>query len=130
MANISDIRVYNIEGTGNLRAYASITLDDEYVVHGLKVMDSENGLWVSMPASKNKRGEFKDIFHPITREAREALITAVINAYEQGSSDAPNAAPVAEEEAVPEEATLETTVEETVTEETSPETTEEEPKSD
>ncbi len=110
MANISDIRVYNIEGTGNLRAYASITLDDEYVIHGLKVMDGENGLWVSMPASKNKRGEFKDIFHPITREAREALITAVISAYEKGGLDAAKTAP-------------ETTTEETVTEEAAPEAT-------
>ncbi len=108
MANISDIRVYNIEGTGNLRAYASITLDDEYVIHGLKVMDGENGLWVSMPASKNKRGEFKDIFHPITREAREALINAIISAYEKGGLDAAKTAPETTEETVTEEAAPDT----------------------
>lgn len=86
MAEITDVRIYKIEGTGNLRAYATVTLDDAYVVHGLKVMEGESGLWVSMPASKNKKGEFKDIFHPINKEAREVLVNAVIGAYEKGGS--------------------------------------------
>jgi stage V sporulation protein G len=86
MAEITDVRIYRIEGSGNLKAYATITLDDSYVIHGLKIMEGEGGLWVSMPASKNKRGEFKDIFHPITREARDILVKAVIDKYE-GSSD-------------------------------------------
>ena len=80
---ITDVRIYKMEGAGNLRAYATVTLDDAYVVHGLKIMEGESGLWVSMPASKNKKGEFKDIFHPISREAREALVSAVIEAYEK-----------------------------------------------
>ncbi|MFH1774273.1 MAG: septation regulator SpoVG [Methanobacteriota archaeon] len=84
MAEITDVRIYKIEGTGNLRAYATITLDNAYVVHGLKVMEGESGLWVSMPASKNKKGEFKDIFHPINREAREVLVNTIIQAYEKG----------------------------------------------
>lgn len=86
MAEITDVRIYKIEGTGNLRAYATVTLDDAYVVHGLKVMEGEGGLWISMPASKNKKGEFKDIFHPINKEAREVLVNTVIQAYEKGGS--------------------------------------------
>lgn len=83
MAEITDVRIYKIEGTGNLRAYATITLDNAYAVHGLKVMEGESGLWVSMPASKNKKGEFKDIFHPINKEAREVLVNTVIQTYEK-----------------------------------------------
>lgn len=81
MADITDIRIYKTDGTGNLKAFATVTLDDAYAVHGLKVLEGDSGLWVSMPASKNKKGEFKDIFHPINKEAREALVTAVLGAY-------------------------------------------------
>lgn len=80
---ITDVRVYKIESTGNLKAYATVTLGNAYAVHGLKIMEGENGLWVSMPASKNKKGEFKDIFHPISKEAREVLINAVLQAYKK-----------------------------------------------
>ena len=81
MAVITDIRIYKIKSTGNLKAFATVTLDDAFAVHGLKVMEGDSGLWISMPASKNKSGEFKDIFHPINKEAREVLITAVLAAY-------------------------------------------------
>jgi len=64
-------------------AHATVTLGNAYAVHGLKIMEGENGLWVSMPASKNKKGEFKDIFHPISKEAREVLINAVLQAYKK-----------------------------------------------
>lgn len=83
MAEITDIRIYKVEGTGNLRAFATVTLDNAYAVHGLRVMEGDSGLWVGMPASKNKKGEFKDIFHPINREARELLINAVLEAYQK-----------------------------------------------
>ena len=83
MADITDIRIYKIESTGNLKAFATVTLDDAFAVHGLKIMEGDSGLWISMPTSKNKRGEFKDIFHPINKEAREVLITAVLKAYEK-----------------------------------------------
>ncbi len=82
MTQVTDVRIYPMEGTGNLKAYATVTLDKSYVVHGLKILEGETGLWVSMPASKNKKGEYKDVFHPITKEAREALVSAVIEAYE------------------------------------------------
>ncbi len=81
---ITDVKIYRMENSGNLKAYASVTFDNAYVVHGLRVMDGEKGLWVSMPATRNKRGEFKDVFHPISREARDAIVSAVLDAYESG----------------------------------------------
>jgi stage V sporulation protein G len=106
MAEITDVRIYRVEGTGNLRAYAAVTLDEAYVVHGLRVLEGEAGFWVGMPASKNKRGEFKDIFHPITREARDILVKSVIGRYEEGSAGEPSA-PAAEEKPAEEEAPAE-----------------------
>ncbi len=96
MAEITDVRIYRVEGTGNLRAYAAVTLDEAYVVHGLRVLEGEAGFWVGMPASKNKRGEFKDIFHPITREARDVLVKSVIGRYEEGPAGEPSAPAPAE----------------------------------
>jgi stage V sporulation protein G len=107
MAEITDVRIYRVEGTGNLRAYAAVTLDEAYVVHGLRVLEGEAGFWVGMPASKNKRGEFKDIFHPITREARDILVKSVITRYEEGSAGEPSAP--AAEEAKPAEESAEST---------------------
>ena len=106
MAEITDVRIYRVEGTGNLRAYAAVTLDDAYVIHGLRVLEGEAGLWVGMPASKNKRGEFKDIFHPITREARDILVKGVIGRYEEGPAGEPSA-PAAEEASKPAEESTE-----------------------
>lgn len=113
MAEITDVRIYRVEGPGNLRAYAAVTLDDAYVIHGLRVLEGETGLWVGMPASKNKRGEFKDIFHPITKEARDVLVTGVISRYEEGSAEE---APKTEVPESPEEKAEEETPEEKVEE--------------
>lgn len=82
MVEITDVRIYLRENSGNLKAYASVTLDGAFVVHGIKVLEGENGLWVSMPSTRNRRGEFKDVFHPITRESRDQLVNAVLQAYE------------------------------------------------
>jgi len=82
MAEITDVKIYKKE-KGNLRGFASVTFDNAYVVHGLKILEGDQGLWVSMPSSKNRRGEFKDVFHPINREARETLVNAVLKAYRE-----------------------------------------------
>ncbi len=111
MAEITDVRIYRVEGTGNLRAYAAVTLDEAYVVHGLRVLEGEAGFWVGMPASKNKRGEFKDIFHPITREARDILVKSVIERYEEGSAGEPSAPAAEEKPAEKEEAPAEESAE-------------------
>lgn len=69
--------------TGNVKAFASVTLDGAYVANDLKVMDGAKGLWVSMPSKKNKNGEYKDIFHPITGKARTDIFDCVLAEYEK-----------------------------------------------
>ncbi|NOZ76664.1 MAG: septation protein spoVG [Euryarchaeota archaeon] len=103
MADITEVRIFTGAAQGNLRAYATVTLDDSYVVHGLKVMEGENGLWVSMPAQRTRKGEFKDVFHPVTKEARAALVDAVLSKYEevsQGQGDSVEPAQDVQEERV------------------------------
>ncbi len=82
MAEITDTRIYRLKDPEKIKAFAAVTLDDEFVIHGIKVMENENGPWVSFPARKDESGEFRDIFHPITKEARERVISAVLGAYE------------------------------------------------
>lgn len=81
--NISDIRVRKVEGTGKLKAIVSITIDDCFVVHDLKVLEGTDGLFITMPNRKNSKGEFKDVAHPLNTGTREKLKSAVLAAYEQ-----------------------------------------------
>ncbi len=83
MVEITEVRIYKSKGEGAVKAYASVSLDGEFVVKGLKVLESENGLWVSMPSRKAKDGSFQDIFHPTSKEAREKIVNAVLEAYRQ-----------------------------------------------
>jgi stage V sporulation protein G len=82
---ITDVRIFKIIGTSNIKAYANVTLSDEFAVHGVKVMAREDGtLWVSMPRQKSASdGQWWDVFHPITSESRERLHEAVLQAYEK-----------------------------------------------
>ncbi|HHX00494.1 MAG TPA: hypothetical protein GX740_04230 [Acholeplasmataceae bacterium] len=77
---VTNVKVYKIEGKEKLRATATITLNDAFMVHGLKVIDGEKGLFVVMPAVK-KNGLFKDIAHPITAEMRNQIVEAVLEEY-------------------------------------------------
>lgn len=77
---VTNVKVYRIKGKEKLRATASITLDDAFMVHGLKIIDGEKGLFVVMPAVK-KNNLFKDIAHPITAEMRNQIVEAVLEEY-------------------------------------------------
>lgn len=79
--NITDVRVRKIASTGKLRAYVSITFDDEFVVHDIRIIEGDNGLFVAMPSKHMIEGGFKDIAHPINQSARENLQSAVLKAY-------------------------------------------------
>ncbi len=79
---ITDVRVRKITTEGKLRAYATITFDDEFVIHNLKVIEGKSGLFVAMPSRKTKTGEFKDVAHPINSEFRSILQEEILNAYE------------------------------------------------
>ncbi len=81
MAEITDVRIYRLDGSGKQKAFASITLDEEFAVHSIRVMEGDNGLWVGFPSRKDASGEFRDIFHPITKDSRDKIITAVLEAY-------------------------------------------------
>lgn len=79
---VSDVKVYKVEGKDKLRATATITLSEAFMVHGLKIIEGEKGLFVVMPAVK-KNGMFKDIAHPITVEMRNEIISAVLDEYDK-----------------------------------------------
>ena len=79
---ITDIKIREVLNEGKLRARASITIDDQFVIHEIKVLEGENGLFIAMPSRKLPNGEYKDIAHPINKETRVMLQNAIINAYE------------------------------------------------
>ena len=78
-----DVRVTPIENGGNVKAYASVNIGGAFAVKNLRIIEDSNGLFVAMPSVKNHKGEYDDIFFPITKESRAALNDAVITAYEQ-----------------------------------------------
>ncbi|MDR1439088.1 MAG: septation regulator SpoVG [Clostridiales bacterium] len=79
---ITDVRIRRIEVEGKMKAVASVTFDNEFVVHDIKIIESQNGLFIAMPSRKTPDGDFKDIAHPINAYAREKLQTAVLGKYE------------------------------------------------
>ena len=76
------MRIVN-NSNDKLKAVASITIDDEIVVHDIKVINGKDGYFLSMPSRKTNEGEFKDIVHPIKTEVREALKEKILKAYEE-----------------------------------------------
>jgi stage V sporulation protein G len=78
---ITDVRIRKIDTAGKLRAVASITFDDEFVVHDIKVIEGNESLFVAMPSVKNARNEFKDVAHPIKTELREKISKAVLEKF-------------------------------------------------
>ena len=87
--NITDIRVRKVNSTGKMKAVVSITLDDCFVVHDIKVIEGQEKLFIAMPSRKTPEGEFKDIAHPINTETRELLETKILAAYEEALLEAP-----------------------------------------
>ncbi len=80
---ITDVRLRKVNSENRMKAVASVTFDNEFVVHDIKVIESQNGLFIAMPSRKNQNsGEFKDIAHPINAETREKIQKAILEAYE------------------------------------------------
>lgn len=80
---ISDVRVRKVtKEEGKVRAYCSVVFDEMFVIHELRVVEGANGLFVAMPRRKNNEGEFRDLAHPITAEARALVQKAVLDAYQ------------------------------------------------
>jgi stage V sporulation protein G len=78
---ITDVRLRKVETDGRMRAIASITIDDEFVVHDIRVIDGNEGLFVAMPSKRTPDGEFRDVAHPINANARTKIQDAVLGAY-------------------------------------------------
>ena len=81
MMKVTDVRVRRLNPEGRMKAVASVTLDGEFVIHDVRVVEGHNGLFVAMPSRKTPEGEFRDIAHPITTEARERVQVAVLKAF-------------------------------------------------
>ena len=79
---ITDVRLRKVNSENRMRAVASVTFDNEFAVHDIKVIESQNGLFIAMPSRKTPNGEFKDIAHPINAETREKIQKAILEAYE------------------------------------------------
>ena len=80
---ITDIRVRQVFDEGKMKARVSVTFDDQFVVHEIKVLDGDNGLFIAMPSKKLPTGEYKDIAHPINKETRTMLQDLILQAYEE-----------------------------------------------
>ena len=79
---VTDVRIRKIQTDGKLRAYVSITFDDSFVVHDLRIIDGRKGMFVAMPSKLLPNGNHKDIAHPINTEVREKIQNAVLKEYE------------------------------------------------
>lgn len=80
---ITDVRVRKITKEGKMKAIVSITIDDEFVVHDIKVIEGEKGLFIAMPSKKATDGEYRDIAHPINQSTRENIQNIILDRYEK-----------------------------------------------
>lgn len=79
---ITDVRVRKVNKEGKMKAIVSVTFDNVFVVHDIKVIEGDNGLFIAMPSRKTLEGEFRDIAHPISSAAREKIQSHVIEKFE------------------------------------------------
>lgn len=79
---ITDVRVRKVAKEGKMKAVVSITIDNEFVVHDIKVIDGEKGLFIAMPSRRSGDGEYRDIAHPINSETREKIQRIILQRYE------------------------------------------------
>ena len=87
---ITDVRIRKIAAEGKMKAIVSVTFDNEFVVHDIKVIEGQNGLFIAMPSRKTPDGEFKDIAHPINTDTREKIQTSILEAYEKAAVEEEN----------------------------------------
>ena len=80
---ITDVRVRKVTKEGKMKAVVSITIDEEFVVHDIKVIEGEKGMFIAMPSRKASDGEYRDIAHPINSETRERIQSLILKKYEE-----------------------------------------------
>ena len=84
---ITDIRVRRVSTEGKLRAYVTVTFDNVFVVHNVKVIEGKNGAFIAMPSRKTKAGDYKDVAHPINSDFRNTLQKKILEAYRKEPSE-------------------------------------------
>lgn len=87
--NITDVRVRKINDDGRMKAVVSITFDDEFVVHDIKIIEGQNGLFIAMPSRRMSDGDFRDIAHPLLSETRNRIKDAIFVEYEKVLAEEP-----------------------------------------
>lgn len=107
---ITDVRVRKISDDGKMKAVVSVTFDDEFVVHDIKIIEGQNGLFIAMPSRKMGEGDFRDIAHPLVSETRNRIKDAIFAEYDKVLEEQ-------KEEAASEAATVEPEAETTAEEE-------------
>ena len=85
---VTDIRIRKIAKEGKMKAIVSVTLDDAFVVHDIKVIEGEKGLFIAMPSRKAADGEYRDIAHPINSETRDGLQRMILDKYAESLKEA------------------------------------------
>ena len=80
---VTDVRLRKIQTDGRMKALVSITLDEAFVIHGLRVIEGNSGLFVAMPSKRTPDGEFRDIAHPINSDMRQEIQDAVMKVYDE-----------------------------------------------
>ncbi len=80
---VTDVRVRKIAKDGRMKAVVSITLDEDFVVHDIKVIEGDKGLFIAMPSKRTADGEYKDIAHPINSSTRDAIQKVILESYEK-----------------------------------------------
>lgn len=81
--NITDVRIRKLNDENKMKAVVSITFDDEFVVHDIKIIEGQNGLFIAMPSRKMGEGDFRDIAHPLVSETRNKIRDAIFEEYEK-----------------------------------------------
>lgn len=84
---ITDVRIRKIATEGKMKAIVSVTFDNEFVVHDIKVIEGQNGLFIAMPSRRTPEGEFKDIAHPINTDTREKMQSSILSAFEEAMKE-------------------------------------------
>ncbi len=84
LMQITDVRIRKVEAEGKLKAYVTITFDDCFVVHNVKIIEGTSGLFIAMPSRKTANGEYKDVAHPISPDFRNAIQSKILDEYNAG----------------------------------------------
>lgn len=82
---ITDVRVRKIAKEGKMKAIVSVTIDEEFVVHDIKVIEGEKGMFIAMPSRKTTTGEYRDIAHPISSQTREQMQDIILQEYQKAA---------------------------------------------